>query len=85
MRIVSWNCNGAFRKKLHLLEELNADVLVIQECENPAHSQDVRYKQWATNYLWNGDNKNKGLGVFAKTNVRLEPLNLDSGRFVVVY
>ena len=80
MRIVSWNCNGAFRKKLHLLEELNADVLVIQECENPAHSQDVRYKQWATNYLWTGDNKNKGLGVFAKPDVRLEPLNLDSGR-----
>ena len=80
MRIVSWNCNGAFRKKLHLLEELNADVLVIQECEDPVQCRDTHYKQWATNHLWVGDNKNKGLGVFAKSGVRLEPLNLDSGR-----
>lgn len=80
MRIVSWNCNGAFRKKLHLLEELNADVLVIQECEDPFQCRDAHYKQWATNHLWAGDNKNKGLGVFAKPDVRLEPLNLDSGR-----
>ena len=79
MRIVSWNCNGALRKKLNLLEELNADVLVIQECENPAQVQDSHYKLWATNYLWTGDNKHKGLGVFAKPDVRLEPLNLDSG------
>ena len=78
MRIVSWNCNGALRKKLHLLEELDADVLVIQECENPAQTQDAHYKHWATNYLWTGDNKNKGLGVFAKPDVRLERLNLDS-------
>ncbi|WP_439861371.1 endonuclease/exonuclease/phosphatase family protein [Pseudomonas sp. MBLB4136] len=80
MRIVSWNCNGAFRKKLHLLEELNADVLVIQECEDPVQCRDAHYKQWANNHLWAGDNKNKGLGVFAKPDVRLEPLNLDSGR-----
>ena len=80
MRIVSWNCNGAFRKKLHLLEELNADVLVIQECEDPVQCRDAHYKQWATNHLWAGDNKNKGLGVFAKPDVRLEPLNLDLGR-----
>lgn len=80
MRIVSWNCNGAFRKKSHLLKELNADVLVIQECEDPAHSQDLHYKHWATNYLWTGGSRHKGLGVFAAPDVRLEPLNLDSGR-----
>lgn len=80
MRIVSWNCNGALRKKLHLLDELNADVLVIQECEDPAQIQDAHYKQWSANYLWTGHNKNKGLGVFAKSGRRLEPLDLDAGR-----
>lgn len=80
MRVVSWNCNGAFRKKLHLLEDLNADLLVIQECEDPAQIQDAYYKQWSENYLWTGSNKNKGLGVFAKSGVDLKPLDIDSGQ-----
>lgn len=78
MRIISWNCNGAFRKKIHLLDALNADVLVIQECENPAENKDPNYKAWASNYLWVGGNKNKGLGVFAKPEIILEPLDVDS-------
>ena len=31
MRIVSWNCNGAFGRKLPILDQFNADLLVIQE------------------------------------------------------
>jgi exonuclease III len=36
MKITTWNCNGAFRKKYHLLEDFGADILVIQECEDHA-------------------------------------------------
>lgn len=64
MRIVSWNCHGAFRRKLEALEPYKADLYIIQECENPALSEDANYKQWASNYLWVGSSKNKGLGVF---------------------
>jgi exonuclease III len=63
MKIVSWNCNGGFRNKFHLLDDFGADVLVIQECEDPSKSVEP-YKNWAKNYLWVGDNKNRGLGVF---------------------
>jgi len=38
MKIVVWNCNGAFRNKYHLLENMKADILVIQDCEDPSRS-----------------------------------------------
>lgn len=79
MRIISWNCNGALRKKLSTLLHYDADVYVIQECEDPKKSVCQDYKSWAANYLWVGGNKNKGLGVFAKPGITLAPLNLDPG------
>lgn len=78
MKIVSWNCNGGLRKKYHALEDLNADVLVIQECEDPSQSKHKDYSDWAENYLWVGKNKNKGIGIFAKEKTKLEILDLES-------
>ena len=75
MKIVSWNCNGAFRKKFDSICILDADIYTIQECENPAESNDQEYKEWAENYLWIGDNKNKGLGIFTKPDIKLEKLD----------
>lgn len=74
MRIVSWNCNGALRKKLDVLLSLQADIYLIQECEDPAHAKSDVYKQWAEGSLWIGSNKNKGMGVFSK-NMRLKALD----------
>lgn len=68
MKIITWNCNGAFRKKFHLLDSYNADILIIQECENPQLST-KEFKNWVgENYLWEGNNKNKGLGIFVRNN-----------------
>jgi len=75
MKIVSWNCNGAFRKKYQEIDKQNADVIIIQECEDPIESKHKDFIQWAENYLWIGDSKNKGIGVFAKNGVKLEKLN----------
>ena len=65
MRIVSWNCNGKFREKFKKIKELDADIYVIQECENPQSYAGTAYRGFAKNYIWNGENKNKGLGIFA--------------------
>jgi exonuclease III len=77
MRIVSWNCNGALRKKLGILLALDADIYVVQECEDPAHSTDSAYREWAHGSLWAGANKHKGMGVFSR-NARLSMLDWES-------
>lgn len=48
--------------------------MIIQECENPKESNDQNYLLWANNYVWTGDNKNKGLGIFAKSHIKLQEL-----------
>ena len=63
MRVVSWNCNGAFRKKYKSIQAFDADIYVIQECEDPLAAKDSGYNEFAQNYLWTGQ-KNRGLGIF---------------------
>ena len=75
MKILTWNCNGAFRRKFENILDFNADLSIIQECENPAEIQHKQYQDWAENYLWIGDDRNKGLAVFAKPEIKLEKLN----------
>lgn len=75
MKIVSWNCNGKFREKFQDILAVKADIYVIQECENPAESNSLEYKNFAQNYLWPGENKNKGLGVFARKGIQLTENN----------
>lgn len=39
MKIVSWNCAGAFREKYTSIIEEDADIYVICECEDPARAK----------------------------------------------
>lgn len=68
MKIVSWNCCGKFREKYKFLTDLDADIYVVQECENPEKYKEV-FESFNINYIWSGENENKGLGVFIKKNI----------------
>ena len=76
MKIVTWNCNWAFRGKFKKALELDGDIYIVQECENPklVKSKDFKdyedyntYMKFTKNHKWIGDNKNKGLGIFVNT------------------
>lgn len=77
MKIVSWNCNGAFRKKYQNILELDADILVIQECES-IYSMQGELKQITSNGIWEkGVNKN-GVLVISKPEVKLKKIEWNS-------
>ena len=52
--------------------------MVIQECEDPQRASADSYSDFASNALWIGHNKNKGLGVFAKPGIKIEKLAWES-------
>ena len=57
MRIINWNCNQAFRKKSHKIIELEPDIVVVPEAENPEIKKDKSYLSYFSAYRWFGDNK----------------------------
>jgi endonuclease/exonuclease/phosphatase family metal-dependent hydrolase len=77
-RIVTWNCNGAFRLKIERILETGADIFVIQECESPQSGRDIYEKHFVGNYFWTGTYDKRGLGIFFKPTVKLERLNWEN-------
>ena len=65
MKIVTWNANGKFSEKFPAIMEKDADIYVIQECENPLITNSEEYIEFASNYYWVGENQYYGLGIFA--------------------
>lgn len=78
MKIVSWNANGKFSEKFPAILEEDADIYVIQECENPLIIDSEEYADFASNYFWVGENQYYGLGIFAKDNVKLKLMDFDA-------
>lgn len=73
MRIISWNCQGAFRKKAEIILLHKPDILIIQECEHPDKLTFETLVTYPNDMLWFGDNKNKGLGIFSYSHFRFHP------------
>lgn len=80
MRLVSWNCQGALRRKLRPLLELHPNLLLVQECEELGK---VDFPESCRpSYSWRTASKSpKGLAVFGFGGISVSNLGEDSGLF----
>jgi len=70
MKIIHWNCQGAFRKKNAEILKYKPDIIIITECENPSRLKFGKLFPAPEDYFWYGDNVNKGVGFFFYNGVR---------------
>ena len=75
MKIITWNCNMAFRKKAGFILAHKPDILIVPECEHPDKLRFAAGIPKPTDTLWFGQNKNKGLGVFSYSDFRFTVLD----------
>ena len=72
MRLITWNCQGAFRKKADSILKLQPDILVVQECEHPDKLKFSEATKKPNSIYWYGDNVNKSIGVFSYSDYQFE-------------
>jgi exonuclease III len=72
MKIITWNCNMAFRKKAAVILQHLPDIVVVQECEHPDKLLFSPDTKKPTSSLWFGKNNNKGLGIFSYSEFKLK-------------
>jgi exodeoxyribonuclease-3 len=71
MRLVTWNCAGAFRKKVQAIQSLNPDLAIVQECESPERLRAAGLDWGPRSIVWCGDLAYKGLAVISFTGAQL--------------
>ncbi|MEO6670660.1 MAG: endonuclease/exonuclease/phosphatase family protein [Ferruginibacter sp.] len=85
MKIITWNCNMAFRNKAGLILSHKPDILVVPECEHPGKLSFKDDIPKPTGMLWFGSNTNKGLGIFSygKFKLRLKRTHNASLKMII--
>ncbi|OJU28512.1 MAG: exonuclease [Sphingobacteriales bacterium 41-5] len=65
MRIIEWNCQGAFRHKNKEILELKPDILIVPECEREYNLRFGRLTPKPNDFIWYGDSNKKGIAIFS--------------------
>jgi exodeoxyribonuclease III len=94
MKIITWNCNMAFRKKAAYILDCKPDIVVVPECEHPDNLLFADDIPQPTDMLWFGENRHKGLAIFSYSHYRFSlmeqhnkdfkmviPISVTGGRF----
>lgn len=72
--MITWNCNQGLNSKINEITKHTPDLMIVQECAN-IHKLDI--ENWTikpSSYLWEGDNQNKGIGVFGFNGLNISQL-----------
>ncbi|HDR7705641.1 TPA: endonuclease/exonuclease/phosphatase family protein [Bacillus thuringiensis] len=86
MKIVAWNAGMAFRKKIEKILPLKANILVISECEKPEKWGQIIDEKGIDDFLWEGDNPNKGIGIITfdeRYQIEIHPDYDKSFRYII--
>lgn len=75
MKIITWNCNMAFRKKADFILKHKPDILIVPECEHPDKLLFPIDTPKPTDILWFGKNENKGLAIFSYSDYHFSVLD----------
>lgn len=84
MKIIAWNCNGAFRKKYEDILMLNPDILIVSESENIEKLKIGQILPTPNDILWLGENTNKGICILSYSDYMFELLEDYNPRFKFV-
>lgn len=72
LKFVSWNCQGAYRRKSDAIAAYMPDIAVIQECESPERLLvEIKFTK-PTTFSWFGELKYKGLCIMSYTGYEFE-------------
>lgn len=80
MKIIEWNCQGAFRKKNDKILALNPDILIVTECESEEKLEFGKLTEKPNDFFWYGE-KHKGIGVFSYCDYKIELLKEFNPKF----
>lgn len=80
MRIIEWNCQGAFRNKNEKILTLQPDLLIILECESAEKLKFGKETPIPNDFYWYSKGK-KGVGIFSYSDYKIKSLKLFNPNF----
>ncbi|MDQ3683894.1 MAG: endonuclease/exonuclease/phosphatase family protein [Bacteroidota bacterium] len=75
MKIATWNCNMAYRKKAGFILAHTPDIVIIPECECPEKLKFNADTILPNDIFWKGSHQHKRLGIFSYGNYRFKLLD----------
>ena len=84
LKVITWNCNMAFRKKASHILVHQPDILVVPECEHPDKLKFGESLPVPTDCFWFGSNPNKGLGIFSYSGLRMKLLDIHNPDYKMI-
>ncbi len=81
MKIITWNCQMAFRNKAEYLLDQRPDIVIVPECEHPDKLKFKKGVLTPNDLLWFGSNQHKGLGVISYSGFKFRLLDIHNPQF----